>query len=245
MEYRVAGEEATFTIDFKVDGEFAIPDASSVFLTVRDSGGITYPGYNRQAISGVTTSSIEVQVDAIVQYLEESRSPRFLTVYYSVNSKPYQVDIPYVVHQFVRATITKQSVRDLFGAEYAELPDPAVDIISAYFSLLAEYGTTMSSAFSSSAAHTEANSALRYYTAWTLAPQMPSRLLARERNDTSEFQRSKIDFDKLEQSLYASFQLHLQKTFTLMGSTELSDEIASVDYPIFVVTTPTDPVTNA
>jgi hypothetical protein len=245
MEYRLAGEEATFTIDFKVDGEFAIPDDSSVFLTVRDSSGITYPSYNKQSLSGTTTSTIQVPVDAVVQYLEDNRSPRFLTVYYKVASKQYQIDIPYVVHQFVKSTVTKAEVRDLFGAEYSELPDSAIDIISSHFSMLEEYGSTLSSAFTLPAAYTTANSALRYYTAYLLAPQMPARLLTRERNDTSEFQRSKVDFEKLEQSLYSMFQLELQKTFTLMGSTELDSSTALLDYPIFVVTTPTDPVTNA
>lgn len=244
MQYRLAGEDASFTIDFKVDGEFVVPSASSLFLTVRDNSGIPYPGLYKTALADVSTTSMQINVDSVVQSISTSYSLRYITVHYAYGGKKYTVDIPYTVYAFVPVTVTTDDIRALFGAEYRELPDSDIDVLFSYFTLVKEYGTTFEDAFADAVACHSANEALRYAVGLRQLPQMRSRLLSRERNDTSEFERQKIDFDKLKEEFETRFELEIGKTFDLMNSTEMASIAAGALYSSFIVSTPTDPVTN-
>ena len=245
MEYRFAGENATFTIDFTVDGEYVVPDESSLFLTVRDSSGIPYPGLNKASLADVTTTSTEVEIDSVVQSTDDDYALRYLTVYFKYLTRQYQVDVPFTVHQFIPLGVSKENIRDLFGAEYRELPDSDIDLYLNYFIMVKEYGETFKLAFSTALAVHNVNLALSYFTALSLIPQMRSRLLSRERNDTSEFERFKINFDALKLEFEARLQAELTKTFELMGSTEYASVGAGALYSSFIVSTPTDPFTGS
>lgn len=239
MQYRLLGEPATFTIDFKVDGEFVVPDESSVFLRVRDGQGLPYPQYDKVLLAGVSSTTTQVEIEASVQTGLDSFMTRILTVYFDYQGREYSVNIPYVVYSFVPLTVTEDNVRSLVGAEYREIPDSDIDIIGRYRILVQLHGSTFTDALRNDSISNRANLALAYFTALSLIPQLRSRLLSRERNDTSEFERFKVDFDKLEAMLIAQFQSEMAAVLDLSGVSG-----GSTDYSLMIVTTPTDPVTN-
>lgn len=245
MEYRFAGEPATFTIDFMVDGEYVVPDESSLKYTVRDTSGIPYPGMSKASLPDITSTSTQVEVDYVVQSTEDPYTFRYLTVYFKYLGKQYQVDVPYTVHQFIPLITSRENVRDLFGAEHRELPDSDIDLYMNYFLMVKQYGETFKNAFVNTAAAPHANLALNYFTAIGLIPQMRSRLLSRERNDTSEFERFKIDFETMKFEFEAALQSELSKTFAAMESTAYSSLGSAALYSSFVVSTPTDPFTGS
>lgn len=243
MIYKVKGEDAIFTIDFKVDGEFAIPDVNSVWVSVRDNTLINYPAYNHQLIIGITTSSYELVVDSIVQASSDVQSLRFVTVEYKVAGKTYLNRFSYSVIDFLPYTITEEDVRNVFGAEYREIPDSVFDIPFQYFKLNRDYGVSFKDAYLDSVAYAHANNALKYASALAVVISTPQRILKRERtSDTSEFERQKIDFTLLEAQMTAAFTREVALTLEAMGGTDTS--ATSAEYPIFIVSTPTDVITN-
>lgn len=242
MIYRLAGQPATLTLDFKVDGEFVVPDESSVFITIRGSDGSVFSGYESTAISSINTSTYEVEIADTVQSISEEFEPRWVQVDYKYAGKSYKLSLTYKVHSFIPITVTEKDVRNLFGAEYRELPDEDIDILAQYGYLSEVYGEPFQTAFSNTAAAHRANQALALGTALELCSQMRSRLLNRERNDTSEFERFTLDFDQLEMDLRSKFSTQIRMAIELAGGTFSSGEAL---YESFIVTSPTDPFTGS
>lgn len=239
MLYRLAGQPATFTIDFKVDGEFVVPDESSVTLTVL-KGGVPETGYDATSLA-VSTSTIEVEIAASVQTISQEFEPRWCRVNFKYANRSYEIHQPYKVHSFIAITATPEDVRNAFGGEYREIPDDDIDILKNYIYLSRVYGEPFRNAFEDAAASSSVNDALVLYTALEMFPQIRSRLLSRERNDTSEFERFKIDFEQLRLDLTTRFTTQLALAIEIVGG--VVDTVGAT-YPSFAVTTPTDPFTG-
>ena len=239
MLYRLAGQPATFTIDFNIDGEFVVPDESSVTLTVLKAG-VPYPDYTSLPVE-VSTSTIEIEINASVQTISEEFETRWYRFDFKYGGRTYHMYQPYKVHSFVAVTATAEDVRNAFGGEYREIPDDDIDVLKNYIYLSHLYGEPFRNAFDNVAASHHVNEALVAYTALDMFPQVRSRLLSRERNDTSEFERFKIDFELLRSDLNTKFTSSLQIALEIVGG---DTGATGALYTSFVVTAPADPFTG-
>lgn len=243
MIYKVKGANAIFTIDFKVDGEFVIPELDSVYLTVRDSSLISYPSYNNQPLPGITTSSYQLSVDSIVQTTSEETTLRFVQLKFTSNGVVHSQNFSYTVTDFLPITVSAEDVRNIFGAEYREIPDDSFDIPFQYFRLNRKYGALFKSAYLDAVGSQHANRVLAYACALSLIISAPTRILKRERtSDSSEFERQRVDFTALEAKITSMMSQEVVLTLEAMGSTESVS--ASQEHSLFVLTSPVDVITN-
>lgn len=235
MGWRVKDEDQSFVVNFMVDGEFVIPDAGSVKLSLRDHTGLLL--LNRVAMPDPSSTTQVVQITANYNTVNSGEyQARFGTLDFTYEGKPLQAKFQYNLCSFIPLQVTENDVRALFGAEYNELPDESIDLYRAYFDLVGEYGSSFSDALSSTES-LHANQAVSCKAALNVMSSAQGRMLVRERNDTSEFQRGKLDFDRLRKDVEALMNSALSNISAL--SYDLST------YALFVVTTPTDAITGS
>lgn len=235
MDWREAGSDEEFVIDFKIDGEFVEPDQSSVTVTVRDAAGSVL---HTAPLSGVTTSSTTYTVPASVNTLSggAQTARRYITVKFTSGARPIRIDSVYGLRPFSPLTVSPATVRGLFGVRRVELPDEDVDIYQSYLDLKDIY-SNLDAVMADRIRDVERLVALRC--AIDLLPGMPLRALKQESLSNAEAIRQTIDWTAIGAQL-------LQGYAELAGDLDLVliEEGAGIS-ALFAIVTPTDPVTNA
>lgn len=241
MQWRLSGQVQAFVLMFLVDGQYVVPDAGSVVASLRGNDGALLGGVIATAASG-TQATVVTSADQNALPDGKLFETRYLRLDYTVNDVPAVAQQAYRVHQFIPHTVDCDTVRALVGAEFQEIPDSAIDVTAAYFSLLNSYGNKLTAALTrSDAATLAANNAIALQAAIELCPSMQTRLLKMEKADTSQFQRADVDFLKLESDLKGKLTDALEQI-----TTAIDGVAATVTVPtFFAVTNQTDAITGA
>jgi hypothetical protein len=240
MQWRLSGQLQAFLLSLMVDGQFVEPDAGSVSVTLRGNDGSILDGIISSAVSG-TQVTVITTADQNALADDKLFETRYIHLNYTVNEVPSTARQVYRIHRFIPHTVETDNVRALVGAEFEELPDSAIDVTASYFTLLNSFGEKLPQALArSDAACLAANSAIALQSAIELCPSMPSRLLKSEKADTSAYERSTIDFAKLEADLRGKLADALEQITTAIDGVE-----STVTLPtFFAVTNQTDRITN-
>lgn len=235
MEWRLKDTAQSFICNFMVDGEFVIPDANSIAVTLRDGLGAVLDNQSLPSLSTSTIVQIDTEFNAIGT---DDFQRRFISIDFIVNGNPHTNTFSYLITSFLPLACTKDEVRSLYGVDVKELPDTDIDLYEAYFNLKASYGELFSDALlTSSLISIQANNAVKYLAALTCMPGMKSRMMLTEKNDTTSFTRQSIDYDLLKRQFEAGMDKAIGAIDTL---TSIVPEV-----PLFIVTAPTDPITGA
>lgn len=238
--WTLAGEDVTLNIDFLVQGVPAVPDADTVTYTVFGNDGQPIAALTDQPLSS-TGTSVEISVPAEHNALapDAEQEARYLRVKYRVEGRAYVARQSYRLHPFVPMEASPDSVRNALGVAPNELPDEDVDIFGSYLTIKGDYADAVTSLTATTAAALAANRVITLHAAIRALPSLRLRLPQVDRTENSTFQRFNGKWEELRAELEAQLQEQL-----LLAS-PVAAAAASTLQPVFQVTTPTDPVTNA
>lgn len=244
MDWKLASSTVTLPIEFMVEGDYVIPDSESIKLTLRNTTGSVIAGFNALLLDDVSGSTMALTIPPEANSLGSGATfeARFVRIDFKVQGLPYAVQAVYRIAPFLPIQATKQEVRDLIGAQYNELPDSAIDLVGAYYTLMVEHADVLPQALTATGtAAMAANKALALQAAIDTAPSWPMRLVVTESQDTTQYRRPKVDFAKLRDSLEAQLVAQLALMAALVN--DASNAISPLT--LLVLTSPTDVITNA
>lgn len=239
MNTYTANRDLTLAFDFKIGGEYVMADAGSLRLTIRDAMGVPFPAYDNKVLPDATINTIYVLIPASENALDPSKDfePRFAELTFLSGGAPGSVKTTYRLIPFLPLQVTEGSVREALGVSYGELPDYSVDLFQSYMRLKDSPGF-VTALTSGTVVAVYANQVLLYTEALRLAPSLRARILKQEEKDNALYTRFLMDFDQLKDDLQAA----LREAEALLDA-ELGQS-ASVAVTGFIVSLPTDPVTN-
>lgn len=242
MDWRDSGVDHSFLLEFRKDGEFVIPDTNSVRITVRGADGVAFSGFNPLSPSGIVTSSYLLTIPQAVNTMGVGAltERRFVRYAFTSGGTPVSQELWYGLRAFVPLTVGPQDVRAIFGVRDTELPDNSVDTFQAYLDLLQRYPGLAAALTAVDGRAEYANRAIAVKTALTVFPSLPVRALKEESLANAGQIRANIDWEKIESDLITQLDELLELQLGLEPAAEtLAPSV------IFLVTSPTDPITNA
>lgn len=242
--WTLAGEEATLTVDLKVDGQFVIADQGSLLVTIRNSEGVAFEDWNKTPLPDSDKSQVSLTIPASLTFLESSEQMGavYTLLEWKVEGTPYRSQGVVRLARFAPIQATSDGVRNRLGAGEQEIPDSAVDLYEAYFQLLVLYPDTLPSALRSgiAAACLSANNAIELQAALVQLPSLGAKLSQSEAQENTSKTRMKLDLDKLEVSLKALLDKELKSMETTMLGLETLTTVTQI-----LVVIPTDVITGA
>jgi hypothetical protein len=231
-----ADEDVTIPIEYVVEGEYIVPTAAVVSL--RNNSGVLDDTIVNQTLD-VTTTNTSLVISAAKNSVETDAlfSNRYVKLTFTYRLKTYHKVIQYSVMDFVPMTGTPGDVRSQLGLDDVELQDKDIDLNRAYFDLLVQDSYELSTNLvSGTRTALVANEAIVLQAALNLVPSLRLRVAASLESEDSKFQRfGRMDFDEVEAKLRS------RQTALLIEI----DTSTQVEFDIFGVSIPTDPVTNA
>lgn len=227
--------------EIRIGGEFVLPDAGSLKLTLRGGDGVPLAGYDKQALPDTLLNFVAVQIPAAVNTLAAGREleMRYATLDFLSAGKSGVVTTPYRLIKFMPIQVTPEEVRQALGVSYGELTDQTVDLYQSYTRLVSKRPTFLASLQSGTVASVYANQILLYTEALRLAPSLQARILKQEEKDNALYTRFLIDFELLLSQL----QDALADAENALD--EFNNETVTAATPLLIVTQPTDPFTGA
>lgn len=239
MKWFLAGEALTFDIEILVNGVPTQPDAGTISFSVRDQSGAVIAGLDKQPLAVLgTTASISVPEDANTLATSAEPESRFLTLSYLAGGQSRQQRAAYSLHPFLPLQASADDVRSMLGVAADELSDDDIELVGAYYDLVAVQGETFREAFTaSSSLRMAANSALAAQAALDAIPSLQLRIFQSRTSENSTFARFvAVDFEKLRADLRDAQKAKLDTAMATSDSTIPN---------FFTVSSPTDPVTNS
>lgn len=239
--YALIGEDFAYPVRFLVEGDFVVPDADTVKMTIRGQTGTVVSGWNQKAVDHEGKSAITVVIDGAVNAVTGGqREKRTVIVNFRYNDLPYSIQGHYFLTEYLNVTACPADVRKVFGTEFAELPDSMISIEDAYYDIIRIYGDK--SVFDNALIDTDkmqmANQLIVAAAANRLVQTLMIRVNQSEMSDQESFKR----FDKVDWDAY-------RITIADMGA-EAADTVfdrsASTGGATFLdKVTPTDVITGA
>lgn len=239
MINHISGTDLQLLFKIKLAGEFAVPDAGSLRLTLRDTSATIRPGYDQKLLPDTAINTLKVTIPASENTLVPGSAyeTRFARLDFTSQGKAGAVETIYRIIPFIPYTVTPQSVRETLGVSIGELDDDAVDLYKTYLKL------SVNSAFASSIVSNDlktiyANDILRIQEALQLAPSLRVRILKGEEKDNSLYTRFNFDFNELIAELRNSLVEAQNQWLAASGET------SNIGVTIFRVSEPVDRVTG-
>jgi hypothetical protein len=237
MKWFQAGEDLTFDIEIIVDGVPAQPDDGTVTATVRDQSGAVLAGLDHKPIT-VPGTTASILVPAGANAIAGDTESRFVTLSYIASGQSRQQQASYALYPFLPIEASADAVRGLLGVSRDELPDDDIELVPAYYDLKADNGDAFANAFTATdRKRQQANRALALRAALDALPSLQLRVFQARQYENATFTRFQaVDFAQLRDDLTAQLKLALNGVASN----------TTITYPtLFVVSIPTDPVTNS
>jgi hypothetical protein len=238
MKWFQAGEDLTFDIELIVGGVPTQPDAGTVTATVRDQTGQVVAGLDHKPIT-VPGTTASISVPAGANAIASETESRYVTLSYIAGGQSRQQHAAYSLHPFLPLEASADAVRGLLGVASDELPDDDIELVPAYYDLVADNGDAFKNAFTTgNRQRQQANRALALRAALDALPSLQLRVFQARTSENNTFGRFQtVDFQ----------QLRVDLTDQLAAALNIANaSTATVSIPtLFVVSTPTDPVTNS
>lgn len=241
--WTLAGEEATVTLDLKVDGQFVLADQGSIAVTIRNNEGVAFEDWNKAPLPDTDKSQVSFMIPASLTFLEtsEQMGAIYTLLEWKVDGAPYRIPGVVRLARFTPMQATTEGVRNRLGAGEQEIPDSAIDLYQAYFQLLVLYPDTLPAAMRSSvaAACLSANNAVELQAALVQLPSLAAKLYQSEAQENTSKTRMKLDVDKLQVSLTAMLDNELKTMESTMAGTGTTTTVIQL-----LVVSPTDVITG-
>lgn len=236
MQRFTPGGDITVAVPFLRDGEPFVPDVANLAWYLRNQAGV--PGSSTPFACTDSVAHIVVDASNNVLPTDTRFSKRFVCVTGTDAGKPFTIVVPYVLVPWQNTTVTPDEVRSFIGVDRGELGDADIDLTTAYFDTVDALGdeSTLTDALASGlVAETHANNAIRMKAVSTAIPSLQLRLSQSENDGSMAIERLKgVDLEAIAERARQIFATAI---------TALSNRVG-VNRTLFIVTTPTDPVTG-
>lgn len=207
MKTYLAGEDITFRVPLRMQGEPVVPDAGSVKLTVRDNTGQIL--VDKAAVSmDLGSTEATVTILAVNNALGAGRfTNRTVIIHYTKTGRPQEERLAYRLTAWLNTTVTPSDVRNFLGVDDKELPDADIDIMEAYLDVETDVTEAILTAALAGAdqKQTAANRMILAKTVLNQIPGLPLRITQNSSDGVFSAQRPKIDFVLLEQRAQAMY----------------------------------------
>ena len=236
----LSGSDLTYKAEFLVEGVPIVPDAGSVYLTIRDNAGSAIAPYIDQAKT-VTSTQLELTIPGLVN---SPATPgvleaRYVILKYLYEGRPYNQQRSYRLTPFLTFSVTEGDVRKHLGMLPEELEDQEVDLYQAYYELQTWVPSLSTLLQAGTVTSLRANDAIAIMAAILLATSLVARYAQRTVSADSELTRA-TKFDPKE--LVAELEAKLDD---LINQLTASDPTLVTNPTRFLVGTRTDPITGA
>lgn len=243
MQWELANEDVLLPIQFQVDGQFVVPDADSVTLTVRNDAGVKFTGFDGLPVA-VTLNNVLVTLPASINTLADGVlfGTRYVRIVFTSGGNSHSINLNYRIHHFLPILINESAVRGVVGADYEELPDEDIDIYGAYFDLLREHGAVISTALTAQdQAAISANRAITLKAALLAYPSLQTKLAKVEQENNTKRERMDVSFELLKMEITSALASEIATINSLVGGTTSSTVV-----PILQLISPTtDTITGS
>lgn len=240
--WTLAGEEAALSFDFKVDGQFVLPDQGSVFVTVRDNDGNAISDWNKVEYPDASGTSLHVTLPAAVNYVPSNMAfeTRYIRVEFKVEGVARTTSKSYRVTPFIPLQTSEEGVRSRLGANSQEVPDESIDLHAAYHMLLASGENNLPYALkANSVATLAANNAIEIKAAIEHLPALGAKLAQMETQDNASRVRMKLDIPQLRIELIEALKSELA-----MMSEIITGFVGSSGHTRLMLAVPADAITG-
>lgn len=240
MKWFQEGLGFTLNVPVEVDELPVRPDVDSATWQLRDQAGTLIGDAARvAAISGTTLLLVLDAADVTVTPGNETEA-RYVLVRYTVEGDQKEQRVSFGLSPFLPIEADAQTVRTILGISGEELANDEVDLVTAFYTLKETYGDALLPALASGKVKIRngINRAVALKTCIDLLPSLQLRTYQTSQNENAMFTRFRgIDWDRLAVDLQSRLAESLADAGLVVDVTEL--------YPsIFIVSTPTDPVTG-
>ena len=252
MKYTYKDEDFWYGFDFKINGDFVVPDDGTYEYKIRNtSGEVLYSGTYSPEISGddeeetekvTSPDSGSFVVPAEYNTLGEGNlfDTRIVEIRFSVNDKPQIIKDSYRITDFYYFSATPKDVRDYYGLNSGELPDEDIDLVEIYLQLVQKHGDTFINALKTAGvANIRANRLIVLKSVVQNFSSVRLRVNQEENDGSSKFIRylNKIDWD----ALLARAEAELED---LENNLTGEENISYTDYVPFMLGAVTDAITG-
>lgn len=252
MKYTYKDEDFWYGFDFKINGDFVVPDNGTYEYKIRDtSGNVLYSNtYSPEIGEDDEDESEEITspdsgsfvVPAEYNTLGEGNlfDTRIVEIRFSVNDKPQIIKDSYRITDFYYFSATPKDVRDYYGLNSGELPDEDIDLVEVYLQLVQKHGDTFTNALKTAGvANIRANRLIVLKSVVQNFSSVRLRVNQEENDGSSKFIRylNKIDWD----ALLARAQAELED---LENNLTGEENISYTDYVPFMLGAVTDAITG-
>lgn len=252
MRYAYKNEDFLYSVDFKVNGNFVMPDDNVYSYKIRNQKGevLLNETVNIPETSPVDNKTEEVipvdRAELIIPAEFNNLSDGFMfnTIIVEINfkfeGKPYTLKDSYRVIDFFYFNATAEDVRNYYGLNSGELPDEAVDLNECYFKCVQKLGTTFTDCLNSGGIGTiRANRLITLYGVVQVFSSVRLRVNQEENDGSSKFLRylNKINWDAFLEDVQAEIE-------ELEANLSGEESVSYTDYMPFYLGAVTDAITG-
>jgi hypothetical protein len=240
--WATAGEEVTLNLNFKLDGQFVIPDAGSLKVTIRDNSGAVLPDWNKASVESEGKTQQLLTLPSALTFVPSSSDmeARYLSIEWTVLGTHCTMSEVVKLVPFIPIQANPNMVRNLLGATDEEIPDSDIDIYEAYFKLLSKYPEYLPLGLRSARASAcyPANRAVALTAALIQVPALGAKLSQSETHETYSLVRMKVNMEELKKELTTLLASAVSDMLeALTGSTsEVNPTLLSLSTPTDVIT---------
>lgn len=211
MRYAYKNEDFLYTVDFKINGNFVVPDDNVYSYKLRDQAGDILisqevdlnrvsPSYDTKTGEVVPLDRAEIVIPAGLNTVSEGAlfNTLIVEVSFRCEGKPCIITGSYRVIPFIYFNATVEDVRNYYGLNSGELPDEAVDLNEAYFKCVKKLGSKFTDCLKSGdIGSIRANRLITLYGVVQVFSSVRLRVNQEENDGSSKFLRylNKINWD--------------------------------------------------
>lgn len=222
MRYAYKNEDFLYSIDFKVNGNFVVPDDNTYNYKVRNQAGEvlltkdvdiveTSPAYDNRTGEVIPTDKAELVIPAEYNILPDGSmfNTIIVEISFKYEGKPCLIRDSYRVVNFFYFNACAEDVRNYYGLNSGELPDEAIDLNECYFKCIQKLGSVFTDCLNSGGVGTiRANRLITLYGVVQVFSSVRLRVNQEESDGSSKFLRylNKINWDAFLDNVQAEIE---------------------------------------
>lgn len=230
------GDAAAIFVEFKLNGEPFVPDADPSWHLRDHSGAILLAETDCPTLATSVTLTVSGANNGITSGFRFEK--RTVVVSGTNDGVPFSQRVPYRIIPWLNHTVTPDAVRSFIGLETGELPDEAIDLTEAYYTLADIVGddATLATGLEEGGSVEQAlNKGIIGSAVLAVLPSLQARISKKDADGNRSVERFDIDFEKLTE-----MARRLQgEAVQSLSSTVINDTL-----PLIVFTSRTDPYTG-
>lgn len=253
MRYAYKDEDFSFAIDFKVNGNFVVPDDNTYSYKLRSLKGEvlveedidivqTSPSYDNRTGEVIATDKAELVIPARYNSLSEGSmfNTNIIEISFKYEGKPCLIRDSYRIVNFFYFNANAEDVRNYYGLNSGELPDEAIDLNECYFKCIQKLGSVFTDCLNSGGLGSiRANRLITLYGVVQVFSSVRLRVNQEENDGSSKFLRylNKINWDAFLEDVQAEIE-------ELEANLSGEESISYTDYMPFYLGAVTDAITG-